>query len=103
MGRPLTAPEGLGLDGEGGRRPQTRRESQPARAGIRSAQGMEAEWPRPLQAGSVHDSPLAKRCAANLCFVLQSSSTYEREISEPRILDEISPFDDLDNTSEFAI
>jgi len=35
--------EGLGLDGEGGRRPQNKkRESQPTWAGIRSAQGMEA-------------------------------------------------------------
>jgi hypothetical protein len=50
--------EGLCLDGEGERRPETkRRESQPASAGTRSTQRMEAAWPKPLQASPVHNNP----------------------------------------------
>ena len=49
--------KGLVLTAKGVADPKKERESQPARAGIRSAQGVEAEWPRPPKVGSVHDSP----------------------------------------------
>ena len=64
---------GLGLDGGRGRRPQTGKNVSPS--GLADdAQGMEAEWPRPPTAGSVHDSPTRRGGAQTVVFTEASEA-----------------------------
>jgi len=48
--------EGLGLDGGRGRRPSKQKEEVSPSGLSDDAQGIEAEWPRPPQAGLVYES-----------------------------------------------
>lgn len=57
--RAKARPKGrLGLDGQGLQAPNKREEVSAVHGWLKIAQGMEAGWPRPTKAGSVHDSPV---------------------------------------------